>query len=92
MNALRFITVCVTLGAYVTEVLEERYWSNQGAVMNNANSRKTTYFGMFRKCNSIVQAQKKIYMNQASSKSGFLINLILRRPGLKSQGVHLSSA
>lgn len=58
MNALRFITVCVTLGAYETEVLKEREFSHERALQNYPNSGKATNFGPFRKCNYIVQAQK----------------------------------
>lgn len=90
MNVLRYITVCATLGAYLTEVLEERCLSNQGALLIYPNCTKATCFGMFRKCVYIVQGKKK--MNQAIFESWLLINLILRRPRLKSQGVHLSSA
>lgn len=69
MNALRFITVYVTLGAYETEVLKEREFSHQGALQNYPNRGRTTNLGLFRKCNYIVQAQK--ILNKQPLSLGF---------------------
>lgn len=40
MNALRFITVCATLGAYETEVLRETSYSHHDTLQKNPNRGK----------------------------------------------------